>query len=107
MRLASMLLGGGKFAGRRLLSEAATKEMTTDSLPEGIPGRPSDINRLLADYGFGLCVAVAGSGEYTWPAFSGTNWWNSPRSQTTGVWIAHTPSLLRYRYRALLQRFLG
>lgn len=107
MRFAHMLLRGGEADGRRLLSEAAINEMTTNSLPKSARGHPSDINPLLAGYGFGLGVAVAGNGDYTWPAFSGTNWWNSPSGETTVVWMAHTPSLLRYRYRALLQRFLG
>jgi CubicO group peptidase (beta-lactamase class C family) len=55
----------------------------------------------LADYGFGLSVAVrttpgiarmAGSvGDFSWPGASGTNWWADPREELVVVWMTHTP----------------
>ena len=96
------LLGEGESVSS-LLDPFLIKHMTSDLLTPKIQGGPSDINPLLHGYGFGLGVAVSPSGDYSWPGFSGTNWWNAPNRGIGVVWMAHTPSPIRYRFRQALR----
>jgi len=58
---------------------------------------------IMADYGFGLGLAVrvnagiapsAGSvGDFSWPGAFGTYWWGDPREELAAVWLPDVPFL--------------
>jgi CubicO group peptidase (beta-lactamase class C family) len=113
MRFALMLANRGTYGDRRILGRKTVEYMTSNQLaPDvqnmiGITGDPTR-----ADYGFGLGVAVRttsgiarmmGSvGDFSWPGASGTNWWVDPREELIVVWMAHSPGLIRWKYRQMI-----
>lgn len=78
MNFCEMLLHGGVFEGKRLLSESMVKEMTRNHLPDGV--------LVYGYFGFGLGVQVqlsdwgdkAHVGEYGWSGAASTHFWISP-----------------------------
>lgn len=106
LRFARMLLGGGQWKGRRLLSPKTVALMTADHLgPDLI--RASCVPGLTTGYlpgpgyGFGLGVAVRvapglagvpGSvGDYHWSGLAGTFFWVDPAEELTAVWMMQAP----------------
>jgi CubicO group peptidase (beta-lactamase class C family) len=65
--------------------------------------------RCLADYGFGLGLAVRttpgvvrmmGSvGQFSWPGASGTDWWVDPKEKLAVVYLSAAPGPIRWHYR--------
>ena len=73
-RFYQMLLNGGQFDGKRLLSEAAVKQMTSRQTPPG----------LKESYGFGI---AAGPGHFGHGGAYSTNTWADTRRGLILVWL--------------------
>ncbi|MEP7274635.1 MAG: serine hydrolase domain-containing protein, partial [Acidobacteriota bacterium] len=89
LRFCQMLIGGGQYGGKRLLSRKTVELMSSDnlgSIPIGMAG-----------YGFGLGFAVSkapgeagmmGSpGEYNWGGAAGTKFWIDPKEELIGIFM--------------------
>lgn len=100
-RFVSMLLGGGKLDGVRLLGDRTVKYMTRNHLPGG-----SDLETLAlgsfseaanAGKGFGLGFAVVddpaagkvltSAGEYSWGGLASTAFWIDPAEELSVVFL--------------------
>jgi CubicO group peptidase (beta-lactamase class C family) len=103
MRFARMLVSGGTFEGRRLLSRKTIELMTADQLGPDVRARTT--SPVLADgYSFGLGFAVrtniglntaAGTvGDYTWGGAFGTYFWVDPKEELTVVYMAASPGVV-------------
>ena len=86
-----MLVGGGVFRGRRILSEASITEMTTphslDVFAEATPG---------FDMAFSVSVlkdpvldgSRAPKGVYGWSGYHNTHFWIDPSNQMYVLWMS-------------------
>jgi CubicO group peptidase (beta-lactamase class C family) len=107
-RFLQMLLNGGTFGGRRLLSRKTIELMTADHLGT-ITGAP---DLLLPGHGFGLGFAVrlqAGIAEvpgsvglYFWGGLAGTTFWVDPAEQLFALLLVQAPGQRDY-YRTLFR----
>lgn len=89
-RFAQMLANGGEFAGRRIVSQGAVKQMMTNQLSEEmLQARPGvGLQQLRPGFGFGYNGVVftdpetagvpAGLGTYHWDGAAGTWFWVDP-----------------------------
>jgi CubicO group peptidase (beta-lactamase class C family) len=85
-RFAQMLLNRGSLDGVRLLSPLTVDLMTSNRLPETVPGR-----RIAAGTGFGIDLAVvtdstlldvpSSNGEYSWNGAATTLFWVDPETR--------------------------
>jgi CubicO group peptidase (beta-lactamase class C family) len=83
LAFARMLLAGGIYGGRRLLSEESVRQMTTNHLTDA---QRSTGDPILGGGGWGYGVAVVTEasaewpvpGRYGWSGGYGTNWFNDP-----------------------------
>jgi len=101
MRFAQMLVSGGTFEGKRLLSRKTLELMTADQLGPEVRARTTS-PVLQPGYSFGLGFAVrtdagintaAGTvGDYTWGGAFGTYFWVDPREDMAVVYMAATPT---------------
>ncbi len=101
LRFAQMLLNGGEFEGKRLLSRGSVSELMRNQLPAALTplsGSPM----MDAGYGFGLAGAVlvdsakaalpGAPGIYRWSGYVGTYFWIDPRNDLIAmVWTQFTP----------------
>ena len=107
-RFLQMLLNGGTFEGRRLLSRKTIELMTADHLGP-VTGAP---DLLIPGHGFGLGFAVRlqagiapvpGSiGQYFWGGLAGTTFWVDPAEQLFALLLIQAPGLRDY-YRTLFR----
>jgi CubicO group peptidase (beta-lactamase class C family) len=107
-RFLQMLLAGGTFEGRRLLSRKTIEFMTADHL--GPITGAADL--LLPGHGFGLGFAVRlhagiaqvpGSvGQYFWGGLAGTTFWVDPAEQLFALMLIQAPGQRDY-YRTLFR----
>ena len=111
IRFAQMLLNGGTLEGARVLSRKSVEEMTRDHLHPGIAGRVTATEPHLANFGFGVTVAVrreGGSdvlgspGMFSWNGAYGTAMWVDPKEELAVVFMASTPGLVRQHYRRVV-----
>jgi CubicO group peptidase (beta-lactamase class C family) len=113
-RFLQMLLNGGAFEGKRVLSPETVAFMTADHLGSAIgPGASWYIPG--PGYGFGLGFAVrraageavfAGSvGNYNWSGAAGTTFWCDPRHDFFVIWMMQAPMQL-FRINSLLSNMV-
>ncbi len=112
LKFATMLMNGGEYDGRRVLSRKLTQYMLTNQLGPQVRNLIGNADPTRADYGFGLGLAVRttpgvvklmGSvGDFSWPGASGTNWWVDPAERLVVVFMAHSPGTVRWHYRYLI-----
>lgn len=86
-RFCQMMLNGGQFDGKRLLSRKSVELMSNDQL-----------GRIQADLGFGLGFGVSGvkapleelgsQGQYGWGGFFYTTFFIDPKEQMIGIFMA-------------------
>jgi len=86
-RFCQMMLNGGQYNGKRLLSRKAVELMSNDQL-----------GRIQADLGFGLGFGVSGvkapleelgsQGQYGWGGFFYTTFFIDPKEQMIGIFMA-------------------
>lgn len=112
LKFASMLMNGGTWGGKRVLSEQMTHYMLTNQLGPNVRNLIGNADPTRADYGFGLGLAVRTTpglvkllghpGDFSWPGASGTNWWADPAERLVVVFMAHTPGPMRWHYRYVI-----
>jgi len=88
-----MLLNGGQWNGKRLLSPKTVDLMSTVHAPDTLPGRPKG-------RGFGLSVQVVNDpiaasyrvspGSYGWDGAFGTHFWVDPKEKVVGILMIQT-----------------
>jgi CubicO group peptidase (beta-lactamase class C family) len=102
-RFVAMLHNGGALHGRRLLSPATLRFMTSDHLE---PRVRKDHFLLMPGYGFGLGFAVrnapglaptaGGVGEYNWGGIAGTAFFVSPADDLYAIMMVQAPEYREY-----------
>jgi len=93
LRFSKLLLGGGIFEGKRLLSEASVKQMTSDALTPANKAFGAIAPGYFDHHGWGFGVAVVTArddlymnpGSYGWDGGLGTSWYADPTANTTGI----------------------
>ena len=110
-RFAQMLLDGGTFDGRRLLSPLTVELMTANRLPETVPGR-----ELSPGTGFGMDLAVvtdptlldvpASSGEFSWSGAATTLFWVDPEERLVVLLFTQYVPYDAERYVDLMHRMV-
>ena len=93
LHFAQMLLDGGQFNGKRLLSPKTVELMRTAHVPDSLAGRAPGIS-------FGLSVEVVtdpvaaglrvSSGAYGWDGAFGTHFWIDPKEEIVGILMVQT-----------------
>ena len=118
MRFTQMLLNGGTYNGKRILSRATIKYMASDHLGTRIPTAQTPAGNLLAAtaYTFGLGFAVRPSdgiagihgsaGDYNWSGYAGTYFWIDPKEQLTAVYMTQTAGVQRAYHRNLARQLV-
>lgn len=104
-RFLQMLLNGGQFDGRRLLSPTTVAYMSADHLGDA---KFSGATTLPAGTGFGLGFAVrretgsfevtGSKGEYFWAGAAGTGFYVDPQKEIICVWMTQGQPGLARRY---------
>ena len=112
MRFALMLANKGKLGDVRILSPQTVEYMASDHLGDDIRSDFSNTNPIIADFGFGLGVAVrtmrggapinGNPGMYFWSGFYGTWFWIDPAEELAVVFMAYPPAPARQQYRELI-----
>jgi CubicO group peptidase (beta-lactamase class C family) len=112
-RFCQMLLSGGAFNGKRLLSPKTVAYMTADHVDASIT--PGALYLPGAGFGFGLGFAVrrdAGvapvqgtAGEFNWGGAGGTYFWIDPKEDMFVVFAMQAPKQRAY-YRPLLKNMV-
>jgi CubicO group peptidase (beta-lactamase class C family) len=93
LRFAAMLAAGGRADGKRILSEASVKQLTTDALTPQNKAFGALVPGYFDRHGWGFGMAVVtepdelgrSAGSYGWDGGLGTSWYNDPKTKTTGV----------------------
>ncbi len=94
LRFAALLAAGGVLDGRRFLSEASVRALTTDALTPENKAFGALVPGFFASYGWGFGMAVVtaerdglgrSAGSYGWDGGLGSTWYNDPATKTTGV----------------------
>jgi len=110
-RFAQMLLNGGSLDGQRILSPATVRMMTSNRLPESIPGRRIAPGR---GHGFDLSVVVdhtlinypANDGEFSHGGLATTHFWVDPKQQLVVVFLSQYLPTSNRPYVDLLHRMV-
>ncbi len=113
LRFAQMLVNGGEFNGKRILSPQMVKLMTNNHLTRAIENRVANVEPHRDGYGFGLGVAVrlepglaavpGNVGEYSWNGAYGTGFFADPKEKMVVVFATAAPGDLRKYYREQVQ----
>jgi len=99
LRFLLMVEGGGELGGRRVLSPASVRLMTTNQLPkEAFPIYFGKQVRHATGFGLGFSVRTADSewdpkarvGEYGWGGAASTHYWVSPKDRIVVVTMEQT-----------------
>jgi len=116
LKFGQMLVNGGEFNGRRILSPAIVKLMTSDQMNKNIVNRVAVVEPHREGYGFGLGVAVrtepglaavpGNVGEYSWNGAYGTGFFADPQAQLVVVFGTAAPGDLRKYYREQVQNLV-
>ena len=113
LRFGQMLVNGGEFNGKRILSPQMVKLMTNNHLTRAIENRVANVEPHRDGYGFGLGVAVrlepglaavpGNVGEYSWNGAYGTGFFADPKEKMVVVFGTAAPGDLRKYYREQVQ----
>ena len=113
LRFGQMLVNGGEFNGKRILSPQMVKLMTNNHLTRSIENRVANVEPHRDGYGFGLGVAVrlelglaavsGNVGEYSWNGAYGTGFFADPKEKLVVVFGTAAPGDLRKYYREQVQ----
>jgi CubicO group peptidase (beta-lactamase class C family) len=109
---ARMMLAGGVYEGRRLLSEASVRAMATDRLTPAQRAGGAEILGKNRGWGYGVAVVTetdsdgVSPGAYGWNGGFGTSWFNDPSQDLVAILLTQrlfdspeTPSLHRDFWR--------
>jgi CubicO group peptidase (beta-lactamase class C family) len=112
---AQMLLQGGQYGGRRLLSPTTVALMRADQLGTRIPAPfgPGEVVMRTQGYTFGLGFAVregpgiasvpGSAGEFLWAGASGTFFWVDPKEELVVVFMSQALGAGRFAARRLVK----
>lgn len=110
-RFAQMLLNRGSFDGTRLLSPLTVELMTSNRLPETVPGR-----RIEPGVGFGIDLGVvtdatlqltpSSNGEFSWSGAATTLFWVDPQQGLVVLLFTQYAPWDVPRYRDLMHRMI-
>ncbi len=119
VRFGQMLLNGGILDGKRVLSPATVRLMTSGHLGAGTRFAHKDPGQYLLGspgYTFGLGVAVrtadgiasvpGSAGEYSWGSYAGSFFWVDPKEQMVVVYQTQAPTPDRERFRRLVKQLV-
>jgi CubicO group peptidase (beta-lactamase class C family) len=116
LKFGQMLVNGGEFNGRRILSPAIVQLMTSDQMNKNIVNRVAVVEPHREGYGFGLGVAVrtepglaavpGNVGEYSWNGAYGTGFFADPKAKLVVVFGTAAPGDLRKYYREQVQNLV-
>jgi CubicO group peptidase (beta-lactamase class C family) len=116
LKFGQMLVNGGEFNGKRILSPAMVKLMTSDQMNKKIINRVANVEPHREGYGFGLGVAVrtdpglaaipGNVGEYSWNGAYGTGFFADPQAKLVVVFGTAAPGELRKYYREQIQNLV-
>ncbi|WP_437819920.1 serine hydrolase domain-containing protein [Sorangium sp. So ce1078] len=107
---ARMLANGGVHEGRRILSAASVREMTTDRLTPAQKAASSFFPGFFETHGWGHGLAVVTApdavsevpGRYGWDGGFGTSWINDPSRELIGIVMTQSSDFL---FSGALERF--
>ncbi|MCY3885403.1 MAG: serine hydrolase [Gammaproteobacteria bacterium] len=118
-RFVQMLMGGGKFEGKRIVSESTLNMMRTNQFPEGVNLQLP--NWIMPNTVFGLGFALKQQpaegepfeavDEFHWGGLAGTHSWMSPRGNLAalvftqrmpGFWHPYSHEFKRLVYQAMV-----
>ena len=125
MNFLQMLMNGGVFRGKRIISEETLELMTEDRLPPSVPLKVG--KTVFPNTGFGLSVAISRNpinpwkplpvrfdnlfqhlpkGCYLWPGITNTYFWADPERDIAGVVLTQsaTPGIIGH-FQAFTQTF--
>ncbi len=96
LRFSALLLGRGAVGGKRLLSEASVRAMTTDALTPANKSFGGLVPGYFDHHGWGFCMAVVTArddlhhrpGTFGWDGGLGTSWYADPTTNTTGILLS-------------------
>lgn len=110
-RFAQMLLNKGTLDGRRLLSPLTVELMTSNRLPESIPGREESPGR-----GFGIDLGIvtdptlldvpSSKGEFSWSGAATTLFWVDPEERLVVLLFTQYAPYDAQRYIDLMHRMV-
>lgn len=113
LRFGQMLVNGGEFNGKRVLSPQMVQLMTSNHLTRAIDNRVANVEPHRDGYGFGLGVAVrmepglaavpGNAGEFSWNGAYGTGFFVDPKEKLVVVFGTAAPGDLRKYYREQIQ----
>ena len=113
LRFGQMLVNGGEFNGKRVLSPQMVQLMTSNHLTKAIDNRVANVEPHRDGYGFGLGVAVrlepglaavpGNAGEFSWNGAYGTGFFVDPKEKLVVVFGTAAPGDLRKYYREQIQ----
>jgi CubicO group peptidase (beta-lactamase class C family) len=113
LRFGQMLVNGGEFNGKRVLSPQMVQLMTSNHLTRSIDNRVANVEPHRDGYGFGLGVAVrqepglaavpGNVGEFSWNGAYGTGFFVDPKEKLVVVFGTAAPGDLRKYYREQIQ----
>jgi CubicO group peptidase (beta-lactamase class C family) len=116
LKFGQMLINGGEFNGKRILSPAMVKLMTSDQMNKKIINNVANVEPHREGYGFGLGVAVrtepglaavpGNVGEYSWNGAYGTGFFADPQAKLVVVFGTAAPGDLRKYYREQIQNLV-
>jgi CubicO group peptidase (beta-lactamase class C family) len=92
LAFASLLMDGGVFKGRRILSEESVRAMTSDQLTGEQKSASSFVPDFFETFGWGFGMSVVtghdplkSPGTYGWDGGLGTSWFNDPLLELTAI----------------------
>jgi CubicO group peptidase (beta-lactamase class C family) len=96
-RFSRFLLAGGLVDGKRLLTAASIRKMTTDQLTSAVKGRGGLTPGFFDRHGWGFCTHVVtqrdelgfSAGSYGWNGGLGTSWYVDPTKQLAGILLTN------------------
>jgi CubicO group peptidase (beta-lactamase class C family) len=96
-RFSRFLLAGGLVDGKRVLSAASIRQMTSDQLTSAVKARGGLTPGCCDRHGWGFCTHVVtqrdelgfSAGSYGWNGGLGTSWYVDPTKQLAGVLLTN------------------
>lgn len=109
-----MLIGGGKWRGRRIISEDTLFLMRTNQLPEGIHVNFPTLSLPGTVFGLGFAIVEhpgpddppGRTGEYFWGGTAGTAAWIAPESNVAGICFTQRMPAVFHPYIDEFSRFV-
>ena len=114
LRFAQMLVNGGTFDGKRLLSRKTLELMTSDQLGPEVRARTTNPSstKAIASAWASLSARRRAlplrrhDGDYNWGGAFGTFFWVDPKEEMAAVYMVAAPGEVRARLRTLVRNMV-